>query len=58
MKLIQTCLRNNLNDKSLLKIALKSPVELAGTHLEEIIKVWNKKSRRVVVSVNWMQYSE
>ena len=52
MKLIKTRLRSNLNDKSLsnlMKIALESPVELTDSHLEEIVDVWNRKSRRIVV---------
>ena len=52
MKLIKTRLRSSLNDKSLsnlMKIALESPVELTDSHLEEIVDVWNRKSRRVVV---------
>ena len=52
MNLIKTHLRSSLNDKSLsnlMKIALESPVELTDSHLEEIIDVWNRKSRRIVV---------
>ena len=52
MKLIKTRLRSSLNDKSLsnlMKIALESPVELTDSYLEEIVDVWNRKSRRVVV---------
>ena len=52
MKLIKTCLRSSLNDKSLsnlMKIALESPDELTDSHLEEVVNVWNKKSRRRVV---------
>ena len=51
MKLIKTCL-SSLNDKSLsnlMKIALESPVELTDSHLEEVVDVWNRKSRRIVV---------
>ena len=44
MKLIKTRLRSSLNDKSLSKIALESPVELTDSHLEEIADVWNGKS--------------
>ena len=50
MKLIKSCLRSSLNDKSLsnlMKIALESPVELTDSHLEEIVDVWNRKSRRI-----------
>ena len=52
MNLIKTRLRSSLNDKSLsnlMKIALESPVELTDSHLEEIVDVWNRKSRRIVV---------
>ena len=52
MKLIKTRLRNSLNDKSLsnlMKIALESPDELTDSHLEEVVNVWNRKSRRIVV---------
>ena len=52
MKLIKTRLRSSLNDKSLsnlMKIALESPDELTDSHLEEVVNVWNRKSRRVVV---------
>ena len=52
MKLIKTRLRSSLNDKSLsnlMKIALESPDELTDSHLEEVVNVWNRKSRRMVV---------
>ena len=52
MKLIKTHLRSSLNDKSLsnlMKIALESPDELTDSHLEEVVNVWNRKSRRIVV---------
>ena len=52
MKLIKTCLRSSLNDKSLsnlMKIALESPDELTDSHIEEVVNVWNRKSRRIVV---------
>ena len=51
MKLIKTRLRSSLNDKSLsnlMKIALESPDELTDSHLE-VVNVWNRKSRRIVV---------
>ena len=44
MKLTDTCLRSNLNNKNLsnlMKIALESPTD---GHLEEIVDVWNRKS--------------
>ena len=47
MKLTDTCLRSNLNNKklsNLMKIALESSVELTDGHLEEIVDVWNRKS--------------
>ena len=52
MKLIKTRLRSSLNDKSLsnlMKIGLESPDELTDSHLEEVVNVWNRKSRRIVV---------
>ena len=52
IKLIKTRLRSNLNDKSLsnlMKIALESPDELTDSHLEEVVNVWNRKNRRIVV---------
>ena len=52
MKLIKTRLRSSLNDKSLsnlMKIALESPDELTDSHLEEVVNVRNRKSRRIVV---------
>ena len=42
MKLIKTRLRSSLNNK-------KALVELTDSHLEEIVDVWNRKSRRIVV---------
>ena len=48
----KTRLRSSLNDKSLsnlMKIALESPDELTDSHLEEVVNVWNRKSRRIVV---------
>ena len=51
MKLIKTRLISSLNDKSLsnlMKIALESPDELTDSHLE-VVNVWNRKSRRIVV---------
>ena len=52
MKLIKTRLRSSLNGKSLsnlMKIALEFPDELTDSHLEEVVNVWNRKSRRIVV---------
>ena len=52
MKLIKIRLRSSLNAKSLsnlMKIVLESPDELTDSHLEEVVNVWNRKSRRIVV---------
>ena len=54
MKPIMTCLRNNLNDKSLsnvMKIALESPDELTDSHSEEVVDVWNQKNSSLVHSL-------
>ena len=54
MKLLKTRLRNRLSDSSLLhlmKIAIESPDKLSDSDTEEIVNVWNRKSRRVLVSV-------
>ena len=58
MKLIKTRLRSSLNDKSLsnlMKIALESPDELTDSHLEEVVNVWNRKSRTVVYTTYVVQ---
>ena len=60
IKLIKTYLRSSLNDKSLsnlMKIALESPVELTGSHLEEIVDIWSRKSRRIIVQMTLIQCS-
>ena len=52
MKLNKTHLRSSLNDKSLcglMKIAFESPIELTDSHFEEIVDVWNRKSRSIRV---------
>ena len=52
MMLIKTRLRIKLNNKSLsnlMKIALESPDKLKDGHFEEVVDVWNRKSRRIVV---------
>ena len=52
MKLIKTRLKSSSNDESLsnlMKTALQSPVQLTDGHLKEIVDVWNRKSRRIVV---------
>ena len=54
MKLPKTRLQNRLSDSSLLhlmKIAIKSPDKLSDSDTEEIVNVWNRKSRRVLVKV-------
>ena len=32
-----------------MKIGLESPVDLTDRHLEEIVDVWNRKSRKIIV---------
>ena len=52
MKLLKTRLRNRLSDSSLLHlmtIAIESPDKLSDSDTEEIVNVWNRKSRRVLV---------
>ncbi len=52
MKLIKTCLRNALSDCSLshlMKIAIEAPEVLSDSDLDEIVNVWQRKSRRVSV---------
>ena len=52
MKLLKTRLRNCLSDSSLLhlmKIAIESPDKRSDSDTEEIVNVWNRKSRRVLV---------
>ena len=52
MKLLKTRLRNRLSDSSLshlMKIAIESPDKLSDRDTEEIVNVWNRKSRRVLV---------
>ena len=52
MKLIKTCLRSRLSDTSLshlMKIAIESPDKLLDSDLEEIVDMWNRKSRRIAV---------
>ena len=52
MKMIKTRLRNSLSDCSLshlMRIAIESPEELSESDLEEIVDVWQRKSRRVNV---------
>ena len=52
MKLIKTRLCNALSDCSLyhlMKIAIEAPGILSDNDLEEIVNVWQRKSRRVSV---------
>ena len=52
MKLIKTRLRNALRDYSLshlMKIAIEAPEVLSDSDLDEIVNVWQRKSRRVSV---------
>ena len=50
MKLLKTRLRNRLSGSNMLhlmKIAIESPDKLSDSDTEEIVIVWNRKSRRV-----------
>ena len=52
MKMIKTRLRNCIGETSLsylMKIALESPDKICDMDLENIVNIWNKKNRRVVV---------
>ena len=52
MKMIKTRLRNRLGEMSLsllMKIAIESPQKMSDRDLEEVIDVWNRKPRRIVV---------
>ena len=52
MKLIKDCFRNSLNDTSLsnlMKIVIESPEILCDSELEQIVDVWNRKGRRIIV---------
>lgn len=52
MKLIKTRLRSRLCDTSLshlMKITIESPDKLTDSDLEDIVDVWNRKSRRIAV---------
>ena len=52
MKMIKTRLRNRIGESSLshlMKIAVESPEKLCEMKLENIVDVWNRKNRRVVV---------
>ena len=52
MKMIKTRLRNCIGETSLsylMKIALESPDKICDMDLENIVNIWNRKNRRVVV---------
>ena len=52
MKMIKTRLRSRIGASSLshlMKIAIESPEKLSDDDLEQIIKVWNRKPRRIAV---------
>lgn len=52
MKLIKTRLRNRLGERSLsslMKIAVESPDKLSDNELEEVVDIWNRKPRKIVV---------
>ena len=52
MKLIKTRLRNSLCEgrfSQLMRIATESPEKLKESELEEVVKIWNRKPRRVTV---------
>ena len=46
MKMIKSCLRNRLSEKSLsylMKIAIESPNKLSDDDLESILSIWTRK---------------
>ena len=52
MKMIKTRLRSRLGEKSLshlMKIAIESPEKLSESDLENIVDIWYRKSRRIIV---------
>ena len=52
MKMIETRLRNCLGDLSishLIKIGVESPGKLSDNVSENIVDIWNRKSRRRIV---------
>ena len=54
MKMIKTRRRNCLGEKSLshmMKIAIESPEKLSDSDLENIVDIWYRKSRRIIVYV-------
>ena len=52
MKMIKTRLRSHLGEQSLshlMKIVLESPEKLSDSDLENIVDIWYRKSRRIIV---------
>ena len=52
MKLIKTRLRNRIGQSSLsylMKIAIETPEKLTDEDLNNIVVIWNRKSRRIAV---------
>ena len=52
MKMIKTRLRSRLGEKSLshlMKIAIESPEKLSDSDLGNIVDIWYRKSRRIIV---------
>ena len=52
MKMIKSRLRNRLGETNLshlMKIAIESPQNLSDEELEQIVDIWNRKSRRICV---------
>ena len=52
IKLIKICVHNRLSNTSLshlIKIAIESPDTLLDSDLEDIVDMWNRKSRRIAV---------
>ena len=52
IKLIKTRLRNRIGESSLsylMKISMETPERLSDNDLENIIDIWNRKHRRIVV---------
>ena len=60
IKMIKTRLRNRLGETSLshlMKIAIESPEKLSDSDLENIVDIWYRKSRRIIVQVQVLMYS-
>ena len=52
VKMIKTRLRSRLGEKSLshlMKIAIESPEKQSDSNLENIVDIWYRKSRRIIV---------